>query len=329
MQTKPNKKILKSKPSIEKKADHKILSLFPSLCFWNFTNSQNEKRIALQHLACLNKVGRKGSISASELSQELNISRSEAIKEIKKLVSQSFLKSNKKEKTVSYTLTTLGFVALISFEEFQEWTKIKSILCVPQKKSDALAYALLVIGFCANETDSVYQALSKYAAQGHTLELVKTEVIAESLLSFYRQELRASTNTAPNYLNVFKEFTTTGFQDVFRMLLLAIKPTPEDYSGLIEFFNEVAEFYFDPARIAFVNLLTENQNMRQRLDEFKKAQDMQIKKEGSTLEVTFTIPKSGISKIDTMPPHLRAMGMRLILEPVKFINQELWSYFWT
>ena len=71
MQTKPSKQILKSKPSIEKKADHNILSLFPSLCFWNFKNNPNEKRIALQHLACLNKVGLKDSISASELSHEL------------------------------------------------------------------------------------------------------------------------------------------------------------------------------------------------------------------------------------------------------------------
>jgi hypothetical protein len=140
---------------------------------------------------------------------------------------------------------------------------------------------------------------------------------------------RLTAFSAPNYLNVFKEFTTSGFQDVFRMLLLAIKPTAEDYNGLIEFFNEVTEFYFDPARIAFINLLSENQNMRQRLAEFKKAQDLQIKKEGPTFEVTFTIPKSGVSKIDTMPPHLRAMGMRLILEPVKFINKELCNYFWT
>jgi hypothetical protein len=155
MQTIPNKQILKSERLIGKKADRKILSLFPSLCFWSFTNTQNEKRIALQHLSCLKKVGSKGSISASELSQELKISRQETSTETKKLVSQSLLNADKKGKTVNFTLTTLGFVALISFKGFQDWTKIKSILSVPQKKNDLLAYVLLVIGFCGNKTDSV------------------------------------------------------------------------------------------------------------------------------------------------------------------------------
>jgi hypothetical protein len=30
-----------------------------------------------------------------------------------------------------------------------------------------------------------------------------------------------------------------------------------------------------------------------------------------------------------MPPHLRAIGMRLVLEPIKFINKELVDFFWT
>jgi hypothetical protein len=130
------------------------------------------------------------------------------------------------------------------------------------------------------------------------------------------------------YLGVFKEFTTAGFQEVFKMLLLAIKPTAEDYNWLVEFFNEVSEFYFDPARIAFVNLLPGNPKLQRNLDGFKKAQDQQIKKQDGNLEVTFTIPGSGLSKIDAMPPHLRAIGMRLILEPIKFINKELVDYFW-
>jgi len=129
-------------------------------------------------------------------------------------------------------------------------------------------------------------------------------------------------------LSVFKEFTTAGFQEVFKMLILAIKPNAEDYNWLVEFFNEVSEFYFDPARVAFVNLLCDNPKIRQNLEEYKKNQDQQIKKQGGNLEVTFTIPSSGISKIDAMPPHLRTIGMRLILEPAKFINKELVDYFW-
>ncbi len=199
---------------------------------------------------------------------------------------------------------------------------------MPQKKNDPLAYALLVVGFCANKPDGVYQALCRYGAQGNTFENIPADVSAEALLKFYRQELRAQSPVPPIYLSVFKEFTTAGFQEVFKMLLLAIKPTAEDYNWLVEFFNEVSEFYFDPARIAFVNLLPQSEKLRKDLDDFKKAQDQQIKKQNGNLEVTFTIPGSGFSKIDAMPPHLRAIGMRLILEPVKFINKELVDYFW-
>jgi hypothetical protein len=329
MKVKLDRQTLNNSRNIAKKADRKILSLFPSLCFWRFASNQSEKKTALQQLLCLHEAGTKNSVSAPQAANSLKVTRSDAAKTLKKLVSVSLLKPEKTKKTVSYTLTTLGFVALTSFVEFQEWTKIKSVLSAPQKKNDPLAYALLVVGYCTNKPDSVHQALSKYAAQGRTMELVEPHVIAESLLDFYRQTLKASSTTAPNYLNVFKEFTTTGFQDVFGMLLIAIKPTPEDYNGLIEFFNQVTEFYFDPARIAYLNLLSENPNLRLKLEEFKKTQDQQIKKEGTQLEVTFTIPKSGLTKIDAMPPHLRAMGMRLILEPVKFINKELGSLFWT
>ena len=327
MQTKPNQHIVESNQSIGKKADRKILSLFPSLRFWNFTN-QNQKKTALQNLAIINKIGLKGSMSAFALSQELKISRIKTKKEIEKLVSQRLLKTRRKQKTVNYSLTTLGFIALMSFKEYQDWAKIKSNLST-RKKNDPLAYALLVIGYCENKTNGICQTLSSFASKNHTMEQTKPNVTAESLLKFYKQETLTSTTTVPNYLNVFREFTTTGFQDVFRTLIMGIKPTAEDYNGLIEFFKEVTEFYYDPARVAYLNLLVENQKMKQRLDEFKRTQDQQIKKEGQTLEVTFTIPISGITKIDTLPPHLRAMAMRLILEPAKFISQELCNYFWT
>jgi DNA-binding MarR family transcriptional regulator len=329
MTANPKAKTIRNLASTTKKADHQILQLFPSLNF-SSTNRATDKTVILQRLTCLKIVGcSQEYISASDLSRELGVSRSEANKAIKGLVSLSLVKAEKKKKTVAYSITTVGFVALMAFDEFRDWGKIKSVLAVPQKKNDPLAYALLVIGFCAGKPDSVYQALTRYASQGNIIENIPADISAESLLSFYRQELRAKSPLPPVYLSVFKEFTTAGFQEVFRMLLVAVKPTAEDYNWLIEFFNEVSEFYFDPSRIAFVNLLPENQNLRLKLEEFKKAQDQQIKKQGENLEVTFTIPGSDLSKIDSMPPHLRAIGMRLILEPIKFINKELVDFFWT
>jgi hypothetical protein len=310
---------------IGKKADPKILQLFPSI---NFSQGCVQKRAIALQLAFLKLVGNQSDFKSSDFSSVLQVSRSERMNATKTLLSLGLIKAEKNQSKIVYNVTTAGFVVLLAFEEFREWTKIQSILAVPTKKGDPLAYALLIVGFCANKPDSVYQALCKYASQGYTLENIASDVAAESLLSFYRQELRNSSSIPPAYLSVFKEFTTAGFQEVFRMLLVAIKPTAEDYNWLVEFFNEVSEFYFDPARIAFINLLPQNERLRQNLEEFKKAQDQQIKKEGKNLEVTFTIPGSGTSKIDSMPPHIRAIGLRLILEPVKFINNQLVAFFW-
>jgi len=252
----------------------------------------------------------------------------EASESLKALMSLSLVAAEKTKKTTTYSPTTAGYIALTAFEDCRDWAKLKSALAVPGRKNDPLTYAVLVIGFCGNMPDGIHQLLSKYAAQGHTLQNSAPEAAAESLLGFCRYQLKTQSPCPPEYLSVFKEFTTAGFQEVFRMLLLAIKPTAEDYNWLVEFFSEVTEFYFDHARVAFVNLLADNPQLRQRLEEYKKSQDQQIKKQGGNLEVTFTIPKSGISKIDAMPPHLRAIGMRLILEPAKFINKELADFLW-
>ncbi len=328
MQTAPKAQTSSNLIANAKKADPKILQLYPNL---NFTSTRNsaEKKAILQLLTCLKTIHSNDYATIADLSSKLKVTRSEATKATKELEALSLIKIEKTGKTTKYFLTTVGFAALMAFEDTCDWTKTKSTLAVPQKKNDPLAYALLVIGFCANKPNGVYEALCKYASQGNVLENIPAEVSAESLLGFYRKELRAKSPIPPTYLSVFKEFTTAGFQEVFRMLLVAIKPTAEDYNWLVEFFNEVSEFYFDPARIAYLNLLPENQKLRQNLDEFKKAQDQQIKKQGGNLEVTFTIPGSGMSKVDAMPPHLRAIGMRLILEPVKFINKELVEFFWT
>jgi DNA-binding MarR family transcriptional regulator len=310
------------------KADPKILNLFPSLNKANTAKNINEKITVLWRLAFIQTIGNKGKVTSADLRNELKASRHRTTKTLTELSSLSLIKAEQNGKTCRYTLTTSGVVALVAFEEYQDWTKIKSALMMPQRKNDPLAYALLVVGFCEKKPDSIQQLLHSFATQGNIIENIPTDIAAESILLFHRQKLQLSSPIPPTYLSVFKEFTTKGFQEVFQMLLTAIKPTAEDYNWLIEFFSEVAEFYFDPARVAYVNLLQENQKLQTNLETFKKAQDQQIKKQDGNLEVTFTIPGAGMSKIDSMPPHLRAVGMRLILEPAKFINKELANYFW-
>ncbi len=314
---------------VGKKVDPKILSLFPSLNQQNATNNPAEKDAIQQKLTCIYLLGNCGSAPLAELVNAMQLPRATVANNIKKLVLLGLVEAVKAKKMVKYSLSTGGVLVLAAFREFQEWNKIKTALLGVPKANDPLAYTLFTIGYASDgKPEGVYNALVKYASQGHSLEGLEVEVAAESLLNFYRADMRASGPTPPNYLGVFKEFTTTGFQDVFRMLLMAIKPTAEDYNWLVEFFNEVAEFYYDPSRVAYVNLLKENKPFRDRLEEFKKQQDQLIKKEGSNLEVTFSVPSAGLQKIDAMPPHLRAMGMRLMLEPMKFINKELCGFYW-
>ncbi|MCL5877111.1 MAG: winged helix DNA-binding protein [Candidatus Bathyarchaeota archaeon] len=307
--------------------DTTFLQLYPSLLIPKNGGTRQKTRIQ-RRLLCIATAGTNGPSTISSLAGKTGLSHFQAAKTLKELSALALVNPQKNGRKVTYELTTKGTVALMAFEGFRNWQPVKSALAVPQKKNDSLAYALPVIGFSSNKPDTLYQTIRRYAAQGATIENSSAEAAAESLLFFYRQQLRAQSPVPPAYLSVFKEFTTTGFQDFFKMLLVAVKPTAEDYNWLVEFFNEISEFHFDPARVAFINLLPQTHMLQQKLEEFKKNQDQQIKKQNGNLEVTFTIPGSGLSKVDAMPPHLRAIGMRLILEPAKFINNALVEYFW-
>ena len=305
----------------------KLLKLYPSLLIPQNCNKQQKNRIH-RRLICLKTVSAK-ALTAADLALKNGLSHFQVTKTLQDLAALDLVNAQKIGRTKTYTATTKGTVALIAFDDFGDWQTLKSILSAPHKKNDPLAYALLVVGYSSNKPDTIHQTLSSYAAQGATIENVSSETVAESLLGFYRQQLRAQSPLPPAYLSVFKEFTTTGFQDFFKMLLVAVKPTAEDYNWLVEFFNEISEFHFNPARVAFVKILPQTTMLQQKLEKFKKNQDQQIKKQDGTLEVTFTIPGSGLSKVDAMPPHLRAIGMRLIMEPAKFVNETLVEYFWS
>ncbi len=307
--------------------DSALLQLYPSLLIPQNGSNQQRKR-AHQSLICL-KTASSMTCTAEELVQKTGLSRFQVIKTMQTLITLGLVTALKTGRKTAYMITTKGTIAMIAFGGFRNWQKIKSSLTTSQKKNDPLAYALLVVGYSSNKPDAIHQTLRNYASQGATIENASSEAAAESLLNFYRQQLRAQSTLPPTYLSVFKEFTTTGFQDFFKMLLVAVKPTAEDYNWLVEFFNEISEFHFNPARVAFVNLLPQTLMLQQKLENFKKNQDQQIKKQDGNLEVTFTIPGSGISKVDAMPPHLRAIGMRLILEPAKFVNETLVEYFWS
>ncbi len=307
--------------------DLKILQLYPGLLAPKI-GCNNQKGVIKPHLLAIKALGTNVPLTVSDLAEKTGLSHFQASKTLKELKEAALVTHYKIGGKVTYTLTAKGSIIQMAFAEFRDWQNIKTVLQMSKMKNDPLAYALLVIGFSQNKPDCLYHTLCNYAAQGATIEGVSSEAAAESLLLFYRQQLRVQSPLPPPYLSVFKEFTTTSFQEFFRMLLVAVKPTAEDYNWLVEFFSEISDFHFNPARIAFVNLLSQDTKLRQKLEEFKKNQDQQIKKQNGNLEVTFTIPGLDLSKVDAMPPHLRAIGMRLILEPAKFINCALVEAFW-
>jgi hypothetical protein len=105
-----------------------------------------------------------------------------------------------------------------------------------------LAFALLVIGYSVAKKDDVtFNAVLRYAEKGCSLESFTVDTASEALLTFYAADCKARAVSLPNYLGVFKEFTTAGFQQVLQILLASMKPTAEDYNWLVEFFGEVIE----------------------------------------------------------------------------------------
>jgi DNA-binding PadR family transcriptional regulator len=315
---------------ISQDLDRQILALFPSINPYNLIN-ERKKNAVLRHLATLYLIGKHDLKSTVKLSIMLNLPLSSVYRILRKLTSLSLLENSKSKNAKIYSLTSKGIIALTSFKEYQSFIKIKKLLAAPQKENDKLAYALLIIGYNLNNKDNtVFSTLRGYASHGHRIEQNNSEAIADSILDFFSLECKSKQTLPTNYIGVFKEFTTSGFQDILKILMSSMKPSLEDYNWLIEFFNATGEFYYNPERLAYINLLAIDSSLNSRLERYRKSQEKQVSKQGSQMEVTFNIPSSNIEKIEkypNMPPYLKVIIMRLILEPTQFIRQELTNYF--
>ncbi|MCW3996228.1 MAG: winged helix-turn-helix domain-containing protein [Candidatus Bathyarchaeota archaeon] len=325
MKNKRRRKPAVNYKTLTNNVDPEVLALFPDLNL-NGTN-ERKKDAAQKRLTILYLIAQNHS-TALQLSEKTGLTKNAILLILRKLSKLGLIEASKVGRYAHFSVSTMGAVALTSFHEYQSFAKMQTLLAVPAKKNDKLAYALLVIGNCANDKDdSVYTTLKTFANQGCCIERLDSEGTAMAIMRFFSQQAKTNRSYPANYLGVFKEFTTAGFQEILRLLLTALKPTVDDYNWLIEFFNATSEFYFSPERLAYVNLLAKDVNLKQRLEAYKKSQDSQVKKTGSQMEVTFNVPNSGLEKYPTMPPYLKAIVMRLILEPNQFVNLELNRYF--
>ncbi len=314
---------MSSSDSLISEIDPQMLSLFPSLAV--------KKPADLKKLACLRALGEAGRpLSHTEVSKIAGIPAATAKKNLGDLVMLSLLTAEKKEKQLVYTLTAKGAMALMSFAPFRSFSKVLPVLSL--QKNDDLAFAMLVIGNSSAERkdDLLYTILSGYAKYGHSMESRDGQTAADSLLRYYASQCKVQSKTLPPYLNMFRDFTPAGFQDILKMLLVALKPTPDDYNWLVQFFHELVEFYYNPVRIAYMNMLTHDTVLKSRLDQYRKEQEAMMKKADGGIELTFKVLGGfELEKFVNMPPHLKAMGLKLVLEPLRFMNDELRAAFWS
>lgn len=306
--------------------DNDVSSLFFK---YNEYSSKKDILMALKSLTCIYVMSKNQAVSINKLAEILNFSNYSTKKVLNYLLHCSIAVKEPIKKRYFYKLSTKGVLLLTAFDEFKDIEKIKIFLANKEKRKDKLAYILLVIG-CIHPKNKfiIYDLLKRYCSKGYTFENISSDVIATIILNFYIFESKNSAESIPNYLTVFKEFTSEGFQEIFKILLYSTKPSFEDYNWLVEFFYEIVEFYYNPFRIAYTILVGENVKLKKRLTEYIELKEKQIKKNDSKIEVTLDIPVSNKDKIFKMPPHLRVVATRLIIEPLQFIDQELSFYFW-
>lgn len=310
--------------TIENDVDTQILTLFFEL---NYVGaSERKKDSALKRLALIHALAQK-SQTAQQLSEQLEFSKAVTQRTLRRLSKSMLVEASKQGRSTVFGLSSKGVIVLVAFREWQSFVKLQGLLAVPSRSGDKLAYALLVVGNCSGgRDDGLFLTLSRFVQQGGSFERLSQEEAAVALLRFCSLQAKDQRSYPTNYLGVFKEFTTSGFQEILRLLLTAMKPTINDYNWLIEFFNATGEFYFNPERLAYINLLAKDEGLKQRLEQYRKSQETQVKKQGAEMEVTFNVP-SNLERYPTMPPYLKAIVMRLILEPTQFLNQELNNYF--
>jgi hypothetical protein len=305
--------------------DSQLLALFPSL--------KATKPSELRKLDCLRALGEsQGTLSAKEISKISGASLSATKRILSALVSLSLISKN----AGFYRLESKGIVALMSMTAFQSFSRVRPLLI--SLRNDDLAFAMLIIGHSRPPSTSdavttshdalLYTTLSGYSKYGHNIESLDGRTAADSILRYFGSRARTNSKSAPPYLDMFKDFTPAGVQDILKMLVVAVRPTPDDYNWLIQFFHELVNFYYNPIRMAYISMLANGDPvMINRLNNYKREQETLMKNDGGNVELTFKLA-GGLEKFANMPPQLRAMGFKLVLEPLRFMGEELEYAFW-
>jgi hypothetical protein len=90
--------------------------------------------------------------------------------------------------------------------------------------------------------------------------------------------------------------------------------------------HEVVRFYYDPIRVAYMHIIEDKDNFRERLEEYKRSNDL-AKITGGKVELSIKLD-SKHSRFLSMPYYMQIMLFKLMLEPKEFMLKELERYIW-
>jgi len=228
----------------------------------------------------------------------------------------------------SYKLAPKGIVLMIlTLPSFNDNKIIMNMLSDKIYKDNMLALVLILIGLIDNKESSIYNTLVEYI-NTHTLDNLDDSIIAHSLLNFVSNKLESENKRIDNYLDILRYFTSSTLENILRIILISIKPTPNDYNGFIQFMYEVVRFYYDPIRVAYMHIINEKE-YKDRLEIFRRDRDVNsLLAKGNKIEASFKIEPSIYGKFLSLPPYLQLIITKLIFEPKEFMNNEIKRYIW-
>ncbi len=195
-------------------------------------------------------------------------------------------------------------------------------------KDNMLALVLTLIGLIDTKEFSIYNTLMEYINSSHIIDNLDDSIIALSLLNFLSTKLENNNKRVDNYIEVLRYFTSSTLENVLRVIITSVKPTPNDYNGFIQFMHEIVRFYYDPIRIAYMHIVNERE-FKERLEIFRRDRDINsILARDNRIEVSFKINPYIHPKFLSLPSYLQIITLKFILEPKEFMINEIKRYIW-
>jgi hypothetical protein len=216
-------------------------------------------------------------------------------------------------------------IMTLALEQFKDNRVIMNMISDDVYRGNRLALALAVIGLVDGRDSSIHNTIREYA-KNHVIEHLDDTTIGDLLLEFLSKRLEQESTSIQGYINVLKDFTPNTLDSVLRVIIASVKPSVNDYNAFINLMHEVVRFYYDPIRVAYMHIIEDKDNFRERLEEYKRSNDLAKITDGK-VELSIKLD-SKHSRFLSMPYYMQIMLFKLMLEPKEFMLKELERYIW-